>query len=80
MTRLGLYLSKKSVNQSAIARKTGLSKSRINQLFRDDTTQLRADELYLILLAVDIDPGIGFKELYSDLKLPTTRPNADTNQ
>lgn len=69
MTNLGLYLNKKSVNQSAIARKTGLSKSRINQLFNDDTTQLRADELYLILLAVDIDPGIGFKELYSDLKL-----------
>ncbi|HBF20116.1 MAG TPA: DNA-binding protein, partial [Cryomorphaceae bacterium] len=57
MTPLGLYLAKKSINKAEVARRTGLSKSRISQLTSNESTQLRADELYLIALAIDAEPG-----------------------
>lgn len=69
MTDLGLYLAKKSINKAEVARRTGISKSRLSQLSGNDSTKLRADELYLIALAIDIDPGEIFKELFKDLKL-----------
>lgn len=70
MTELGLYLAKKSINKAEVARKTGMSKSRLSQLSSNATTKLRADELYLIALAIDVDPGDLLKEVYKDLKLP----------
>ncbi|MEQ8421589.1 MAG: helix-turn-helix transcriptional regulator [Arenibacter algicola] len=70
MTNLGLYLAKKSINKAEVARKTGLSKSRLSQLSSNETTKLRADELYLIALAIDIDPCELLKEVYKGLKLP----------
>jgi putative transcriptional regulator len=36
----------------------------------NDSTKLRADELYLIALAIDEDPGELLKEVFKDLKLP----------
>ena len=69
MTELGLFLSRKSVNRSDVSRKTGISKTRLSELANNDRTKLRADELYLIALAIDIDPGEMFKEVFSDLKL-----------
>lgn len=69
MTELGLYLSKKSASKAEIAKKTGISKSRISELTLNPSTQLRARELYLVALAIDIDPGEMFKEIFSDLKL-----------
>lgn len=69
MTNLGLYLTKKSINKAEVSRRTGISKSRLSQLSGNDATKLRADELYLIALAIDVDPGEIFKELYKDLKL-----------
>ena len=69
MTSLGLYLTKKSINKAEVARRTGISKSRLSQLTSNDTTKLRADELYLIALAIDIDPGEMFKEIFKELKL-----------
>lgn len=69
MTSLGLYLAKKSINKAEVARRTGISKSRLSQLTSNDTTKLRADELYLIALAIDIDPGEMFKEIFKELKL-----------
>lgn len=56
MTELGLFLSRKSVNRSDVARKTGISKTRLSELSNNENTKLRADELYLIALAIDIDP------------------------
>jgi len=50
MTKLGEFLAKKSVNKSQIARKTGLSKARINELTMTETAKLRLDEMYLIAL------------------------------
>lgn len=56
MTRLGEFLAKRSVNRASIARKTGISTTRLNQLCNADA-KLRADELYLIALSIDVDPG-----------------------
>ena len=69
MTKLGSYLTKKSVNKAEISRRTGVSKSRLSQLTSNDTTKLRADELYLIALAMDIDPCEVFNEVCGHLKL-----------
>ncbi|MEM6722003.1 MAG: helix-turn-helix transcriptional regulator [Bacteroidota bacterium] len=69
MTKLGLFLSKKSVNRSDVARKTGISKTRLSELANNQKTKLRADELYLIALAIDVDPCDIFKEICKELKL-----------
>lgn len=73
MTELGLYLAKKSVNKAAISRRTGISKSRLTQLTSNESTKLRADELYLIALAIDMDPGEMLNEIYKDLKLKNNK-------
>lgn len=69
MTALGLYLTKKSVNRAMVSRRTGISQARLSQLSSNESTKLRADELYLIALAIDIDPGEMLKEVFCDLKL-----------
>lgn len=56
MTELGLFLSRKSVNRSDVARKTGISKTRLSELSNNSSTKLRADESYLIALAIDVGP------------------------
>jgi putative transcriptional regulator len=69
MTSLGLYLTKKSVNRAMVSRRTRISQARLSQLTSKESTKLRADELYLIALAIDIDPGEMFKEVFRELKL-----------
>ena len=72
MTNLGLYLSKRTVNKAEVSRRTGISKARLTQLTLYKNTKLRADELYLIALAIDAEPGEVFEELYSKLNLKET--------
>ena len=69
MTELGLFLSRKSVNRSDVSRKTGISKTRLSELANNERTKLRADELYLIALAIDVDPCEVFKQVCKDLKV-----------
>ncbi|MBL7936727.1 MAG: helix-turn-helix transcriptional regulator [Bacteroidia bacterium] len=69
MTKLGKYLAKKSVNKSEVSRKTGISKARISELTLNTSTKLRADELYLIALAITVDPCEILKEVCGHLKL-----------
>ncbi|WP_262916870.1 helix-turn-helix domain-containing protein [Aestuariivivens insulae] len=69
MTSLGLYLTKKSVNRAMVSRRTGISQARLSQLSSNESTKLRADELYLIALAIDISPGEMFEEIFKELKL-----------
>ncbi len=69
MTSLGLYLTKKSINKAEVSRRTGISKSRLSQLGSNETTKLRADELYLIALAIDVDPCEVLNEVCGDLRL-----------
>tara|TARA_B100000378_G_C17710677_1_gene295064 strand:- start:242 stop:463 length:222 start_codon:yes stop_codon:yes gene_type:complete len=69
MTALGLYLTRKSVNRAMVSKRTGISQARLSQLSLNPSTKLRADELYLIALAIDVEPGEIFVELFNDLKL-----------
>jgi DNA-binding Xre family transcriptional regulator len=68
MTKLGEYLAQKSVNKSEVARKTGLTKARMNELTLNNRSHLRAEELYLIALAIDVNPCELLENLYSDLR------------
>lgn len=69
MTPLGLFLTKKSVNRAMVSRRSGISQARLSQLSSNESTKLRADELYLIALAIDIDPCELLKEVFKELKL-----------
>ena len=69
MTDLGKYLERKSVSKAGIAKKTGISKSRLSQLTNNESTQLKVWELNLIALAIDVDPCEIIKEVCKGLKL-----------
>ena len=69
MTELGSYFARKSVNRSDVSRKTGISKTRLSELANNPKTKLRVAELYLIALAIDVDPCAIFREICKDLKL-----------
>ena len=56
MTKLGEFFKKRSVNKALISRKTGLNPSRLSELSISPKAKLRADELYLIALAIEANP------------------------
>ena len=68
MTKLGEYLGKKSVSKAEISRKTGLSTSRLYQLTNNESTILRADELYMIAVAIDVNPCDMLETLFGELR------------
>lgn len=57
MTSLGEFLSKKSIKKAEVSRKTGISTSRLSELTRNESTKLKAKELFLITLAIDVEPS-----------------------
>jgi hypothetical protein len=69
MTELGKFLSKKSINKSEISRRTNISTSRLSQLTLNDSARLRVEEVYLIALAIDVDPCSMLKAICGHLKL-----------
>jgi len=69
MTRLGEYLSKKSTNKAIVARKTGLSKQRMGELTLNSDAKLRAQEVYLIALAIGVNPCELFEYVCAGLEL-----------
>ncbi len=69
MTRLGQFLKKKSVNKMEVSRRTVISKSRLSELSTNEKTRLQAEELYLIALAIDVDPCELLNEIYSETRL-----------
>lgn len=56
MTELGLYFAKKSINKADVSRKTGIRPNRLGDLTLNKNSHLRVKELYLIALAIEIDP------------------------
>lgn len=69
MTKLGEYLARRSVNKSMVARRTGLSKARLNELTLNDKARLRVEELFLIAKAIDADACHMLQELCGHLEL-----------
>lgn len=68
-TDLGIFLQKRSINRAEVARKTGLSTARLNQLSNNTTSNLKASELYLIALAIGVDVNTIASEIFKDLKI-----------
>ena len=52
-----------------VARRTGLSKARLNELTLNETAKLRADELFLIAKAINVDACEMLRELCGHLQL-----------
>ena len=69
LTDFGLFLAQRSVNKSQVSLKTGISKTRMTRLTTKNNSFLRAGELYLVAMAIDVDPCDMLKFLYKDLKL-----------
>lgn len=69
MTELGKFLKKKSVNKAEVSRRTGISTSRLSELSTKKTTRLTVEELYLISLAIDINPAIVLEEICKNISL-----------
>ena len=69
MTKLGEYLAQKSVKNAEVSRKTGLSNPRLSELSNKKSARLRADELYLIALAIGADPCELLEYVCGHLKL-----------
>ena len=68
MTRLGFYLENRSINKSAVSRKTRISKARLSELSTKEHARLTANELFLIALAIEVEPGTMLEELCSPLR------------
>jgi DNA-binding Xre family transcriptional regulator len=73
MTVFGEFLSKKSIKKADVSRKTGISTARLSELSHNENTNLKADELYLIALAIDVQPVEILNNVCSHLKLKTTK-------
>ncbi len=71
MTELGEFFNRKSINRSEVSRKTGISTTRLSELANNENTKLRVDELYLIALAIDINPCELLNQVCKELKLTT---------
>jgi putative transcriptional regulator len=56
MTKLGIFLCKKSINKAEVSSRTGISSSRLSELTLNSSTKFRTVELYLIAFAIDLDP------------------------
>ena len=69
MTDLGLYLAKKTVNKAEVSRRTGISTSRLSELSLKESAHLRVKELYLIALAIDVEPSDLLKAVSKNYKL-----------
>ena len=69
MTELGKFLSKKSVNKAEISRRTDITTSRLSDLCLKEYARLTAEELYLIALAIDVNPSEIFGQIFKNVKL-----------
>ena len=69
MTNLGIYLAEKPVNKAEVSRRTNISTLGLSALTLTQSAKLRADELYLIALAINVDPCEVSREVCGHLKL-----------
>jgi putative transcriptional regulator len=69
MTELGVYLSKRSINKASVGRRTGITAQRLNALTKNPDAHLRVKELYLIALAIEVDPCELLMLVCKDMKL-----------
>jgi DNA-binding Xre family transcriptional regulator len=74
LTKLGKIFARKSVNQASISRRTGITKQKLTYLSTQSTDRILASEVYLIALAIDMDPGGLLDQLCNHLQVtPDTK-------
>ena len=49
-----------------VSGRTGISQAHLSQLSSNESKKLHAEELYAIVLAINVDPCEVLKELYGD--------------
>lgn len=69
MTFLGNYLTDKSIKKAEVSRKTGIGKSRLSQLCNNESANLKAEELFLISKAIDVNANEILEVIYGHLNL-----------
>lgn len=69
MTELGIYFAKRSINKADVCRKTGIRPNRLGDLTLKVNSHLRAREVYLIALAIEVDPCELLTFLFKEEKL-----------
>lgn len=69
MTEIGQIFKEKLINKSAISRITGISSARLSELSRNESTVMKAKELYLIALAMETPVEEIAEKLYGHLEL-----------
>ncbi|MET3501350.1 putative transcriptional regulator [Mucilaginibacter rubeus] len=75
LTRLGLYLAKKAVNKAMLSKLTGISTFRLSQLSINPKSHLRVKELYLIALAIEVNPAELLDFVSDGVELPVNKLN-----
>ncbi|WP_316841982.1 hypothetical protein [Pedobacter gandavensis] len=70
-TDLGFLLLNEENSRAIISAKTGITVERLRDLSNKISSELLAEELYLIELAYNKTPGEFFTKLYKDLRLNT---------
>ena len=56
MKKPGLYLAKRSINKSNLARKISVTKQEIDPLVNNERSKLLVSEAYLTALALKVNP------------------------
>jgi len=69
MTEFGLFIASRSVSKARLARRTGLSPTRIRDLSFKDSARPMGFELYLVALAIEVEPAELLRKLYGELKI-----------
>jgi len=70
LTRLGLFLARKAVNKAVLSKMTGISTFRLSQLSINPKSHLRAKELFLIALAIEVNPSELLEFVCDGITLP----------
>lgn len=69
MTSFGKFLLDRAINKAEVSRKTGIRKSRLSQLSNNSKDSLKAEELYLIAKAIDVDASLILDQIFGHLNL-----------
>lgn len=69
MTFLGKFLITNSINITEVSRKTGINKSRFNQISINVNTNLKTEVLYLISKTLVANTNKDLKKIYVNLNL-----------
>lgn len=69
MTELGEFLSKMSIKKVNMRYKTFMNTLRLNELNRNKSSKLKAEEMFVFTLGIDVEPNEIITKDYGHLKL-----------